>query len=130
VDLSTTDGAATLYRRLQGAARFVCGESGRGLADQRAWNDCYRQAVGAAVDTVDSPRLTALYREHSGAAAVTAMLTRCCAAPLRAGAARRGRRAPFFLRPRPRPHFASGPGSDHNGSSSRQPWRRACGAAA
>jgi UrcA family protein len=76
VDLSTTEGAATLYRRLQGAARFVCGESDSSLAQQRSWNDCYRRAVADAVGTVDNPRLTALYREHSGAAAVTAMLTR------------------------------------------------------
>jgi len=76
VDLAPPGGAATLYGRLQGAARFVCGESGRGLADLRSWNDCYRQALGHAVDTVNSPRLTALYREHTGAAAVTAMLTR------------------------------------------------------
>jgi UrcA family protein len=76
VDLSTTEGAATLYRRLQGAARFVCGESDSSLAQQRSWNDCYRRAVADAVGTVDNPRLTALYHEHSGAAAVTAMLTR------------------------------------------------------
>ena len=76
VDLSTTQGVAALYRRLQGAARFVCGESDNSLAQQRSWNDCYRRAVGDAVGAVDNPRLTALYREHSGAAPVTAMLTR------------------------------------------------------
>jgi|HubBroStandDraft_3_1064219.scaffolds.fasta_scaffold23914_3 UrcA family protein len=76
VDLSTTQGAATLYRRLQGAARFVCGESDNSLAQQRSWNDCYRRALADAVGTIDNPRLSALYREHSGAAAVTAMLTR------------------------------------------------------
>ena len=73
VDLSTTQGAPP---EAELAANLVCGESDNSLAQQRSWNDCYRRAVADAVGTVDNPRLTAVYRAHSGAAAVTAMLTR------------------------------------------------------
>jgi UrcA family protein len=76
LDLSNGAGAATLYTRLQGTARFVCGENDKRLAEQRVWNDCYRRAIADAVGKIDSPRLTALYREKNGAAPVTAMLTR------------------------------------------------------
>jgi UrcA family protein len=74
VNLSTVAGATRLYQRIQGAARFVCGYQGRGLAEWRAWKDCYQQAIAGAVASVNSPLLTAIHRKQSGEGTVTAML--------------------------------------------------------
>ena len=58
MNLATITGATTLYQRIQGAARFVCGEQGRSLVEQRDWQDCYHGAINDAVATVNSPALT------------------------------------------------------------------------
>jgi len=71
VNLATVAGATTLYRRIQGAARLVCGEPGRSLSEQREWAQCYRDAVNDAVATVNNPTLTAV---HSGREAPIAAL--------------------------------------------------------
>jgi len=74
VNLATIAGATTLYHRIQGAARFVCGEEGRSLGEQQAWKQCYQSAVGEAVAAVNSPTLTTVAAGHE--APVTAMLGR------------------------------------------------------
>jgi UrcA family protein len=74
VNLATVAGATTLYRRIQGAARFVCGESGRSLAEQHAWKECYQNAVEQAVAKVNNPTLSAVHLDHEPPA--TAMLGR------------------------------------------------------
>jgi UrcA family protein len=74
VNLATIAGATTLYQRIQGAARFVCGEEGRSLSEQQAWKECYQSAVGEAVATVNSATLTSVAHGHQ--APVTAMLGR------------------------------------------------------
>ena len=76
LNLSTINGAATLYQRIEGAARFVCGEPGRHLDEQRYWKSCYGDAVNRAVSEVNNPLLTSLYRKQYGGAPVTAMLAR------------------------------------------------------
>jgi UrcA family protein len=76
VNLSTIAGATTLYHRIQGAARIVCGNGGRTLDEQRDWKICYHGAVSDAVSDVDSALLDTVHREHSGEAPVTAMLGR------------------------------------------------------
>jgi len=58
--LDTPAGARALYARLQGAARFVCGEEGTTLFAQRLYAQCYQRAISEAAQTVNSPRLTAL----------------------------------------------------------------------
>ena len=75
VNLSTLEGATTLYQRLRGAARSVCGDEGRSLREQYEWKVCYQRALGNAVRTVDSPLLTAVSsgRNHQ---AQTAMRTK------------------------------------------------------
>jgi len=61
--LDTADGVATLYSRLRAAARKACDvQSGRPLAEAIEAQTCYRQVLGAAVDGVKSPRLSALHR--------------------------------------------------------------------
>jgi len=74
VNLATIAGATTLYHRIEGAARFVCGEEGRSLRDRHAWKVCYQSAVGEAVAKVNSPTLDAVYQGHE--LPVAAMLGR------------------------------------------------------
>jgi UrcA family protein len=72
LDLNTAAGAATLYGRIRGAARQLCGYEGSTFTDKAIWNSCFKQAVGDAVAKVNSPQLTALYLGKSPA--VIAML--------------------------------------------------------
>jgi UrcA family protein len=74
VNLTTVAGATALYRRIEGAARLVCGESGRSLVEQHAATVCYQNAVAAAVATVNNPTLTAIHQGREGQ--LTAMLGR------------------------------------------------------
>ena len=59
LDLATSAGAHTLYERIAGAARTVCGFEGTALVEQSLWNSCYRGAIADAVARVNSPLLTA-----------------------------------------------------------------------
>jgi UrcA family protein len=74
LNLSTDTGARTLYRRIRGAARFVCGQEGRTIHEQQLWNDCYRSSIDGAVTAVHSPLLTQLYNSEHAKPQVTAML--------------------------------------------------------
>jgi UrcA family protein len=76
LDVSTVAGAAALYQRLQGAAHFVCGEEGRGLAEQAQWRGCVHSAVGQAVAAVHSPALSAIEAEGGARPLQTALLRR------------------------------------------------------
>jgi UrcA family protein len=76
VNLSSIAGANALYGRIQGAARFVCGEEGHSLADTRSWQTCYRGAVADAVARINNPMLTAVHQRVNGDTPVTAMLDR------------------------------------------------------
>jgi UrcA family protein len=61
LDLSTDDGAHILYRRIKDAAWQVC----RDALDEPAGipnAKCWRAAVQAAVEKVNRPALTAVYR--------------------------------------------------------------------
>jgi UrcA family protein len=72
LDLTTQAGADTLYHRIRGAARQVCGYEASSFWGQRSFRNCVNGAVGNAVATVNSPLLTAL---HAGTSpAMTAML--------------------------------------------------------
>jgi UrcA family protein len=68
LDLATSAGAHTLYERIAGAARTVCGFEGTALVEQTLWNSCYRGAIADAVARVNSPLLTA---EQTGRPAQT-----------------------------------------------------------
>jgi UrcA family protein len=76
LNISTTAGATTLYRRIVGAAQQVCGEEGYeiGIDAERAWHDCFDSAVNDAVEKVHSPLLKAVQHRSTAAAPVTAML--------------------------------------------------------
>jgi len=76
LELSTVAGATSLYRRIAGAARFVCGSQGRRMEELDDWQRCYRNALSDAVAEVNSPLLTAVHRRELGEAPETAMLSR------------------------------------------------------
>jgi UrcA family protein len=63
LDLKTIEGANTLYRRLRRAARFVCGENGRSLLEQRTSQTCFDDALTRAVATVNNPLLTGVHSQ-------------------------------------------------------------------
>jgi UrcA family protein len=75
LNLSTLEGATTLYGRIRDAARSVCAEPSRDLSKLHRWNECYRSAVAGGVATVNNPMLTGVYHRYSRGADVTAMLT-------------------------------------------------------
>jgi UrcA family protein len=66
LDLSHSQGAAVLYRRLKSAAETVCGVEGsvlsRDLGSHKRSQECIRSALDAAVAKVNQPALTAYYR--------------------------------------------------------------------
>lgn len=67
LDLQRAEGAATLYARLQHAARFVCDDAT--LVDgeaRRAVRRCVRGALDDAVERIDRPLLTRLHGIHYG----------------------------------------------------------------
>ncbi len=67
LNLNTAAGVDALYARLRDAASAVCSHhAGRGLADVVAWRDCYRQALSAAVNSVQSRALQTLHRRGAG----------------------------------------------------------------
>jgi UrcA family protein len=68
LDLTKTDGAAVLYKRLQAAAETVCGpREDRDPAKAVAFRKCVQSALASAVSRVDQPKLTAYYRAHTNA---------------------------------------------------------------
>jgi UrcA family protein len=63
LDLTHSDGVVVLYQRLKGAAQTVCAlQNGRDLGSQTRFKICWQSALGAAVNKVDRPALTAYYR--------------------------------------------------------------------
>jgi UrcA family protein len=76
LNLSTIEGASTLYHRLKSAATSVCDDQGRGIGAYQAWRSCYRAAMADAVAKVNSPLLTGLYKGPNNTAPKTAMLNK------------------------------------------------------
>ncbi len=76
LDPNSEAGAQLLYHRIRGAAQFVCGEEGRSLDEQLAWNRCVRTAMSDAVRAVHSPQLSSLDAAHTPAGLQTAQLRR------------------------------------------------------
>jgi UrcA family protein len=74
LDLSSVAGATTLYRRIQGAARQVCGTPGADLFEQSFRRACYRGATADAVRKVNNPLLTAVHEGRKPA--MTAMASK------------------------------------------------------
>jgi UrcA family protein len=68
LNLSTRQGAATLYSRIRAAANQVCPTSGdsRTLTELTRTKNCLDRAIAQAVGTVGNSNLTQLYLERSG----------------------------------------------------------------
>lgn len=73
LNLSTIEGATTLYQRIKKAASKVCEQPDSYLNDLGAWAHCYRGAIDDAVANVNSPLLSAVHDGKSRGATVTAM---------------------------------------------------------
>jgi UrcA family protein len=76
LNLSTIEGAITLYERLKGAARTVCDGPMTGVAAYREWRSCYDAAIADAVAKVHSPLLAAVHRGPNKDPTSIAMLTK------------------------------------------------------
>jgi UrcA family protein len=71
LDLSRQDDALRLYKRIETAARKVCGYYGsRELASQLRFHACYQKAMYDAVKTVGSDKLSALQRDNTKGASI------------------------------------------------------------
>jgi UrcA family protein len=67
LNLSTTEGTAMLYRRLQSAAENVCSEHGaKGVESVFRVKACMSAAISTAVTQIDRPVLTSYYRTKVG----------------------------------------------------------------
>jgi UrcA family protein len=67
IDLSSGQGAAHLYSRLQDAVRFVCGDTAGNpihIEDWQIFHACEQEALERAVEQIDRPALTAEYDRH------------------------------------------------------------------
>jgi UrcA family protein len=65
LNLSTTDGASELYRRISVAARQVCPDVySRDLRTSVAGERCEANAVAKAVRELNSPQLALIYAAH------------------------------------------------------------------
>jgi len=70
LDLSSEAGAAAMLRRLDRAAREICGFTRSPLfpgAEGRAWR-CRREAISAAVERLNAPRLSIAWATELSAA--------------------------------------------------------------
>lgn len=70
LNLERTQGAATLFGRIQSAARHVCANEGsRELRVTSASKTCIKEAIARAVADVNQPQLTQYYLVKTGQAA-------------------------------------------------------------
>ena len=66
LDLSRSQGAAVLYRRLRAAAETVCAAlDDRDLGSHMRFKECAQSALCRAVAEVDRPALTEYYRTRA-----------------------------------------------------------------
>ena len=68
LDLSSSEGIAALYQRIERGARLVCRDSSApwDAGSVRTFQRCHEAAIEDAVATINQPRLTALHLEKSG----------------------------------------------------------------
>jgi UrcA family protein len=66
LDLSRSEGATVLYRRLRSAAETVCAPlDDRGVARHMSFKACVQSAISAAVAKVNRTALTAYYEARA-----------------------------------------------------------------
>jgi UrcA family protein len=63
LNLDTESGAKALYARLRYAAKYVCSSyESKELSRQKVWQICVNNALASAVQQINKPMVTALYR--------------------------------------------------------------------
>lgn len=76
LNLTTTDGAEHLYRRIHSAADAVCRDlETKNLSGRHLWKACVGKAISNAVVDVDASMLTAYYEARQGTGAERVALT-------------------------------------------------------
>jgi UrcA family protein len=76
LDLTKPEGTATLYRRIEYAARAVCSPyEGRPLAQYAIWRRCFTETVESAVAKVDNVNLAAYHLDKTQRKRPTAQAT-------------------------------------------------------
>ena len=76
LDLSTPQGAASLYNRIRFASETVCSPSGQGdLAAMTRSQKCVKEAIAGAVAKVNQPALSAVYAAKYGVLQPAKILT-------------------------------------------------------
>jgi UrcA family protein len=77
LDLSRSEGAAVLYRRLKGAVETVCAPLDDSmLAGHMRFQACVQNAISTAVAKVDQPALTAYYETKTNGRNTTIQIAR------------------------------------------------------
>lgn len=77
LDLTRSEGAAVLYRRLQVAAKTVCASlDARDLASQTRFKACVRSAVVSAVAKIDRPVLTTYFKAQTNTGEATIQIAK------------------------------------------------------
>jgi UrcA family protein len=79
LNLTSPEGAATLYTRIRNAARTVCGTVDTRLLEEKVdWDGCVNESIANAVAKVGSANLTAyhLARKHRSHALATAQISK------------------------------------------------------
>jgi UrcA family protein len=67
LNLSSPQGAATLYSRIQAAAKDGCWQlEGPGIQATLQYNGCVDEGIVDAVNQVNSPELSTVYSAHAG----------------------------------------------------------------
>jgi UrcA family protein len=76
LDVSTSQGAATLYNRIRVASEGVCSPPGQGdLAAKFRSQQCVKQAIAGAVAKVNQPALSAVFAAKFGVQQPAKILT-------------------------------------------------------
>lgn len=77
LDLERTEGVAVLYKRLNHAAKAVCGPlKSRQLRQMVLRSECIKEALANAITDVDQPLLTQYYRSNGSASAQAVVANR------------------------------------------------------
>jgi UrcA family protein len=66
LNLANSQGVATLYSRIQAAAKNVCWQDGRDIQSTVQRNACVDKAISGAVTKVNNSALSAMYGQKTG----------------------------------------------------------------
>jgi len=77
LDLTRSEGAAALYKRLDAAAKSVCASlDARDVASQLRFKKCVQTGISSAVVKIDRPALTTYYKTRTSGRDATIQIAR------------------------------------------------------